>query len=269
MLAIPSAGVNWLIPPNGINTVLAPMVESNLWTNPDFTVTFKSVNIFNHLFSKLLMSVFLENNFGSVTHTLVSCKAPFVFKNSRLISTIASSFQIIFKRGVLVTFATIVASKFSSNANWINFLAFAFSKTTAILSCDSLIANSVPSKFWYFFGIALRLISIPSHNSPIATLTPPAPKSLHLIIIFETVGFLKNLWIFLSSTGLPFWTCEPHVRIEVFSWTLLLPVAPPIPSLPVLPPNKITTSPGFGVFLTTLAIGAAAITAPVSKRLAT
>ena len=38
-----------------------------------------------------------------------------------------------------------------------------------------------------------KSISIPSASSPMATETPPAPKSLHFLIILELSGFLKNL----------------------------------------------------------------------------
>ena len=65
--------------------------------------------------------------------------------------------------------------------------------TIAILSCDSDIANSVPVNPSYFFRIASRLIFKPSASSPIATDTPPAPKSLHLTILLENSAFLNNL----------------------------------------------------------------------------
>ena len=46
------------------------------------------------------------------------------------------------------------------------------------------------------------------------------------------------------------------------------PVAPPQPSRPVRPPSRMTTSPGAGHSRRTLAAGAAAMTAPISMRLA-
>ena len=45
------------------------------------------------------------------------------------------------------------------------------------------------------------------------------------------------------------------------------PVAPPQPSRPVRPPNKITTSSGSGLIRTTFSSGAAAMTAPTSYAL--
>lgn len=50
-------------------------------------------------------------------------------------------------------------------------------KTTAILSCDSDRDNSVPSNPSYFLCTISRSIINPSASSPIATETPPAPKS--------------------------------------------------------------------------------------------
>ena len=119
--------------------------------------------------------------------------APFEFKNSRLISTILLPFQVIVRRGSAFTTATGVASRFSLCARAKNASTFSFSTTTAILSCDSEIASSVPSSPSYFFGTALRSISRPSASSPIATETPPAPKSLQRLIIRQASLFLKSL----------------------------------------------------------------------------
>ena len=141
--------------------------------------------------------------------------------------------------------------------------------TTAILSCDSEIAISVPSNPSYFLGTLSKLISNPLVNSPIATETPPAPKSLHLFIILATLGFLNNLCIFLSVGGFPFWTSAPHLFIDSSVCPFDEPVAPPTPSLPVLPPRSITISPALGSSLITFLLGAAAITAPISILLAT
>ena len=103
-----------------------------------------------------------------------------------------------------MTFATTVVSRFSFSANSWNFCASSFATTTAILSCDSEMASSVPSSPSYFFGTLSRSISSPSASSPIATETPPAPKSLHLFISLVASSFLNNLCIFLSSGALPF-----------------------------------------------------------------
>ena len=59
--------------------------------------------------------------------------------------------------------------------------------------CDSDIASSVPLSPRYLVGTTSRLISSPGASSPIATDTPPAPKSLHFLIILVTSGFLNNL----------------------------------------------------------------------------
>ena len=135
---------------------------------------------------------------------------------------------------------------------------------TAILSWDSDIASSVPFKPSYLTGTKSRFTSTPSANSPIATETPPAPKSLHFLISFVAFGFLNNLCIFLSSGALPFWTSASHNKSDLSLCSLEDPVAPPQPSLPVLPPIIIMLSVGIGDFLTTFSTGAAATTAPTS-----
>ncbi len=58
-------------------------------------------------------------------------------------------------------------------------------------SCDSLIASSVPSRPSYFLGTRLRSICNPSASSPMATDTPPAPKSLQRLIIWQA-SVLRN-----------------------------------------------------------------------------
>ena len=206
---------------------------------------------------------------GNLTSTLVTCLAPFVSKKLLFKLTISLPLQYILNLSVSVTSATTTASKFSTLDNSINLSTFSLLTTTAILSCDSDIAISVPSIPSYFLGTLSKLISKPLVNSPIATETPPAPKSLHLFIIFAISAFLNNLWIFLSVGALPFWTSAAHSFIESSVCSFDEPVAPPTPSLPVLPPRRITISPALGSSLTTFSFGAAAITAPTSILLAT
>ena len=130
-------------------------------------------------------------------------------------------------------------------------------------------ASSVPSRPSYFLSTALRFISRPSASSPMATDTPPAPKSLHLFIICAASGFLKSLWSFLSSGAFPFCTSAPQLSRDLTSWAFDEPVAPPQPSRPVLPPKSITISLSMGLSLRTFSMGAAAITAPTSILFAT
>ena len=184
-------------------------------------------------------------------------------------------FTIVFPRhfitslGSLVTTATATASRFSSLAYASIASTSEGSTTTAILSCDSDIASSVPSNPAYFLGTLSRSISSPAASSPIATDTPPAPKSLHFLMILLTSSLLNNLCIFLSVGGLPFCTSAPHVSIEAVLCALEEPVAPPHPSLPVRPPIRIIISPGSEFSLITFFLGAAPITAPISIRFAT
>ena len=152
--------------------------------------------------------LFLQQHFsfsaGAFAITLVYFGAPLEFKNARERSTIFFSLQNITSLGSSVTSATAVAMMFSLSAACMNFSTFSFATTTAILSWDSLIASSVPSKPSYFFGTRSRLIFSPSASSPIATDTPPAPKSLQRLIMRVTSPSRNSLWIFLSSGGLPF-----------------------------------------------------------------
>ena len=163
-----------------------------------------------------------------------------------------------------VTTPTKAVSTFSSLQYFSNSSLSFLSIKTAILSWDSEIAISDGFRPSYFNLTLERSISIPSYNSPMATETPPAPKSLHFFISFATSLLLNNLWSFLSSGAFPFWTWADSVIIEVNLWDFDEPVAPPIPSLPVLPPINKTISSFFGVSLFTFSFGAAAITAPHS-----
>ena len=108
----------------------------------------------------------------------------------------------------------------------------------------------------------------PSAISPIATHTPPAPKSLQRMIRFENSGFLNNLCSFLSSTGFPFCTSEPHVCKDSSVCSLDEPVAPPQPSRPVAPPRSKITLPATGSSCLTCERFTAPTTAPTSNRFA-
>ena len=109
----------------------------------------------------------------------------------------------------------------------------------------------------------------PGANSPIATETPPAPKSLHFLINLLTSSLRNNLCTLRSVGAFPFCTSAPQVSILVSVCTLEDPVAPPQPSRPVRPPNKIITSSGSEFSRITFFLGAAPITAPISILLAT
>ncbi len=173
------------------------------------------------------------------------------------------------RRGLAVTSATTAASRFSSCARAIKCCASSAATTTAIRSCDSDIASSVPPSPSYFFNTASSLMSSPSANSPTATLMPPAPKSLHRFINCVTLFFLNSLCSLRSVGGLPFCTSAPQVSMDSVSCAFEEPVAPPQPSLPVRPPRSKIKSPGAGTSLRTLLLGEAPMTAPISMRLAT
>ena len=243
------------------------MVESKRSERPLREQALMSVTSFSR-FSAKPPETSRRKGAGTAISISVCLAAPLEFKNSREMSTILSPFQRITSCGSAVTRATIVASRFSVFASSMNAAASFSSTTTAILSWDSLIASSVPSKPSYFFGTAFKSMSKPSASSPIATETPPAPKSLQRLIFVDAAGFLKRRWILRSSGAFPFWTSEPQVSIEEAVWDLDEPVAPPHPSRPVLPPRRITTSPAAGVSRRTFAAGAAPMTAPSSMCLA-
>ena len=183
----------------------------------------------------------------SVTFSFIcasaTCFTPLVSRKSREMSTIALPRWYIFILLSSVTVATTVAVRFSLAASAANFSAFSFAITTAILSCDSEMASSVPESPSYFLGTLSSSIISPSASSPMATDTPPAPKSLHFLIKVVAFLFKNNLWSFLSVSALPFCTSAPQVCTDFLSCALDEPVAPPQPSRPVSPPKSTITSP--------------------------
>ena len=264
-------GVIWLMPPKGMSTVPAPIVESKRCDSPCFEQVLRSEATLRMPAAKVLPLVYRLVAFqsrGDSGAMSICLSAPFELRNSLEMSTIFLPFHHITRRGSSVTVATFTHWRFSPFAMSLNSFSFSAAMTQAILSCDSLIASSVPSRPSYFLGTASRSISRPSASSPIATLTPPAPKSLHLLIMRVATPSRNSLCILRSSGALPFWTSAPHVSTECTSCAFDEPVAPPIPSRPVEPPSSITMSPGCGRSLLTLTAGAAAMTAPTSMRFA-
>ncbi len=204
-----------------------------------------------------------------VTTAIASWCAPFVSRKAREILTISLSLQTSTRRGSSVTSATTTASRFSSLAKASIASTFFGSTTIAMRSCDSEIASSVPSSPAYFFGTLSSCTRSPSASSPIATETPPAPKSLHFLIKCATSGRRNNLCNFRSVGAFPFCTSAPHTWMDSVVCALDEPVAPPQPSLPVRPPIRIMISPGSEFSRITFLRGAAPITAPISIRFAT
>ena len=112
-------------------------------------------------------------------------------------------------------------------------------------------------------------MSSESASSPIATLTPPAPKSFDFLIRRVTSGRRNSRSSLRSSGALPFCTSLPHVSSERASCSFDEPVAPPMPSRPVRPPSMMIRSPGTGRSRRTFEAFTAPTTAPTSNRLAT
>ena len=192
-----------------------------------------------------------------------------VSKKARDRLTISSPRHSMRSRGSSVTTATTVASRFSSRAlRWNSSTSWGAS-TTAMRSWLSEMASSVPSRPSYFLGTWFKSIFRPGASSPMATHTPPAPKSLQRLISRATSPSRNSRWSFRSVGGLPFCTSAPQTSTLFSVWALLEPVAPPMPSRPVAPPSSTITSPGTGASRRTLALGEAPTTAPISMRLAT
>ena len=97
-----------------------------------------------------------------------------------------------------------------------------------------------------FFRHRVEIDVEPVASSPMATETPPAPKSLQRLIIPATSLLRNRRWIFLSVGALPFCTSALQVLIESSVCSFEEPVAPPQPSRPVRPPTSSTMSPGAG-----------------------
>ena len=211
----------------------------------------------------------LSARLGISTATLVSWCAPLVSRKARERLTISLPLHDSTSLGSSVTTATLVASRFSSFAYAMNSSTSFGSTTTAIRSWDSEMAISVPSRPAYFFGTLSRSTLRPSASSPIATDTPPAPKSLHFLISRLTSSLRNRRWILRSVGGFPFCTSAPQVSMDSSVCTLEDPVAPPQPSRPVRPPRRMMISPGSDVSRMTARLGAAPRTAPISILLAT
>ena len=285
-----SAGVSWRAPPKGMSTVAAPMVESKRSTRPLFEArlmspmsaardtssesashTASTTGSVSSLVASKARSQALSaklSSAGAGTATAACFGAPLLARNSRLTSTIVSPRQCMRTRGSSVTTATGVASRFSSWASAMKASTSSGASATAMRSCDSEMASSVPSSPSYFLGTASRLMSRPSANSPMATDTPPAPKSLQRLIMRHASPRRNRRWILRSTGALPFCTSAPQLSNDSTEWALEEPVAPPMPSRPVRPPRSTTTSPGAGVSRRTWSAGVAPTTAPISMRLA-
>ena len=243
------------------------MVESNFSISPFCEQIFR-LDSSSIQASALSVRVEVSGADGSAMEMSVCFTAPLEFRNSLERSTMVLPFQFMRRRGSALTTATMVASKFSLLASLMNFSASSGATTTAIRSWDSLMAISVPSRPSYFLGTAFRSISRPSVSSPMATETPPAPKSLQRLIMRVTAGLRNRRWSLRSSGALPFCTSAPQCSSDSMVWDLEEPVAPPQPSRPVLPPSRMTMSPGTGASRRMLDAGAAPSTAPISMRFA-
>ena len=203
------------------------------------------------------------------TWTFWCFSAPLEFRNSRLMFTMDTPFHTMFRRFSSVTLATGVASRFSSLAMAMNLSTSSGASATAMRSWLSLMASSVPSRPSYFLVTLFRSMYRPSASSPMATDTPPAPKSLQRLIILQASSRRNRRCSLRSMGALPFCTSAPQCSRLSSLWALEEPVAPPTPSRPVRPPSSTITSPGAGHSRRTWEAGVAPTTAPISMRFAT
>ena len=250
------------------------MVQSNFSTRPRWEQAFRSSRAPIQRPSSSSSRTFpvLKGHpfsLGAAMRALVDWGAPLVSRNLRERSAMVRPRQVMRRRGSSVTRATTVASRFSSAASRIRASTSPGETTRAMRSWLSAMASSVPSRPSYFLGTTSRSMTSPSASSPMATLTPPAPKSLHFLMSRQVSGRRKSRWSLRSIGGSPFCTSAPHFSMLCSVWALELPVAPPMPSRPVRPPTSTTTSPGTGSSRRTWARGTAPTTAPISMRLAT
>ena len=138
---MPSDGVSWRLPPNGISTVPRPIVLSKRSESPFWLQTLRRPRLASHAFFKPSAAATsagsLSNTHSpSTLQTLTSaCWAtPLVFKKSRERSTILSPRQYITSLLLSLTCPITVASRFSSSAKAINFLIFSGAITSAMRS---------------------------------------------------------------------------------------------------------------------------------------
>ena len=109
----------------------------------------------------------------------------------------------------------------------------------------------------------------PSASSPMATDTPPAPKSLQRLIMRHASPRRNRRWILRSTGALPFCTSAPHVSSDSSLCALEEPVAPPHAVAARAPAQQARSRrPGPGVSRRTWSAGVAPTTAPISMRLA-
>ena len=222
-------GVSCFLPPSGMRTVFAPIVESNRSSSPFWLQIFRSESSASRVCLKSSACAAAgSSNMPLVselaTSALAYCVAPLVLRNSRSISTMVWPFQSMRILPLSVTTATTVASKFSLSASASTFSTSPAATTTAMRSWDSEIAISVPSRPSYFLGTLSRSISRLSASSPMATQTPPAPKSLQRLTSRVKSGLRNSRCNLRSVSGLPFCTSAPHSAVDFSSCALLLPV---------------------------------------------
>ena len=157
------------------------------WLRSDKTLTVSASKFSREVVRTSGTATWLSTTLASTT-----TRTPLVSRKLRSISTMVCPFQVMTRLGFSVTVATTTASIFSLAQSAIKASASSGRTTTDMRSWDSEMAISVPLRPWYLSGTLFKSISRPSANSPMATQTPPAPKSLDFLIKRVTSPLRKS-----------------------------------------------------------------------------
>ena len=109
-------GVSCVLPPKGMSTVAAPMVESKRSERPLLEATLRSVTSEVMRSASVVPAQLGCHTLRAHTWAIWCLGAPLELRNSRDRSTMATPFQAMRMRGSAVTSAITVASRFSSAA---------------------------------------------------------------------------------------------------------------------------------------------------------
>ena len=262
-------GVSWYFPPKGISTVPAPMVESNRSDRPRLEQMFRSASHGEEVLGEAAghgLAVALRLLGGGV-HVLG--RAVGVQEFPAEVARLFFPFQFITRRGLSVTTATGTASRFSVAASSRNRAAsFGFhDHGHALLGFGDGQLGAVQTVILLGHGVQIDFQAV----GQLADGHGHAARAKVVAALDETGGFA----VAEQALELPLLggVALLHLASRRFPRTagcelLEEPVAPPMPSRPVRPPSRMTTSPGSGRSRRTFSAGAAAMTAPISMRLA-
>ena len=272
-----SAGVDWYLPPKGAKIVAAPMELSNLSTRPFCEQWFRSDSTAvqavrrSAVFSWAAAGRFLKKSSaatGQAISTAVWRPAPLLSRKPRSRSTMARPRHFICRRGRRLTRAITVASMFSAAANCRKrrCLRGRHHHGHALLGLGDGEFGAVEAVVFLGHVVEVDL----ERGRDLADGDRDAAGAE----VVADLDLPAGARVAEQALDLPFggrvaFLHFGGVQQRDSLCSLEEPVAPPMPSRPVRPPISRMTSPGAGVPRRTFARGAAAITAPISRRLAT